>query len=94
MDKIGELLYEQVYLFFLRDGSNDIVMDYIKTGLNLLFNSDSLLITNGDESYTITVVIKRQKKYWNIYSNSKDCNYFLLCDNGNLDDVFEYINQL
>jgi len=93
MDKIGEFLYEQVYLFFLRDDSNDIVMNYINLGLNLLFNSDSLLITNGDNSYSITIVIKSEKKYWNIHSNN-NCSYYILCDNGNLDDVFEYINQL
>ena len=62
MNKIGNLLYEQVYLFFLRKDSNEIVMNYIDMGFNLIFNSDSLLITNGDESYVITVVIKRQKK--------------------------------
>lgn len=94
MDKIGELLYKQVYLFFLKDNSNNIVMSYINLGLNLLFNSNSLLITKADDSYSVTVVIKRQKKYWNIYSNSNDCNYLLLCDNGNLDEVFEFINQL
>ena len=65
MDKIGEFLYEQVYLFFLRDDSNDIVMNYINLGLNLLFNSDSLLITNGDNSYSITIVIKSEKKRTN-----------------------------
>ena len=94
MDKIGELLYEQVYLFFLGDDSNDIVMNYINSGFNLLFNSDSLLITKGDESYNITVVTKRQKKYWSIYSNSNNCYYYLLCEDGNLNDVFDYINQL
>lgn len=94
MDKNGELLYEQVYLFFLRNGSNDVVMGYINSGLNLLFNHDSLLITDGDDSYIITVVIKRQKKYWNVYSNKNDCNYNILCEDGNLDEVFEYINHL
>ena len=94
MDKFEDLLYEQVYLFFLRYGSDDIVMNYIDLGLNLLFNSDSLLITKGDDSYIITVVIRRQKKYWSIYSNSSDCNYYVLCDDGNLDEVFEYINHL
>ena len=94
MDKFEDLLYEQVYLFFLRYGSDDIVMNYIDLGLNLLFNSDSLLITKDDDSYIITVVIRRQKKYWSIYSNSNDCNYYVLCDDGNLGEVFEYINQL
>ncbi len=94
MDKTEDLLYEQVYLFFLRDSSNDIVMNYIDSGFNLLFNSDSLLITKGDESYSITVVIKRQKKYWSIYSNSNNCYYYVLCVDGNLDQVFDYINQL
>ena len=94
MDKIGELLYEQVYLFFLGDDSNDIVMNYINSGVNLLFNHDSLLITKGDDSYIITVVIRRKKKHWSIYSNSNGCNYYVLCDDGNLGEVFEYINQL
>lgn len=94
MNKIGNLLYEQVYLFFLRKDSNEIVMNYIDMGFNLIFNSDSLLITKIDDSYSITVVIIEEKKYWNIYSNNNDCSYNVLCSNGNLDNVFEYINQL
>lgn len=94
MNKIGKLLYEQVYLFFLRKDSNDIVISYIDIGLNLIFNSDSLLITKGNNSYIIKVVIRDEKKYWNICSNKNDFNYYLLCIEGNLDEVFEYINQL
>ncbi|MBQ9012614.1 MAG: hypothetical protein IJ094_03480 [Bacilli bacterium] len=94
MDKIGELLYEQVYFFFLKIDSNDIVMSYINKGLNLIFNCDALFITKDCDLYIITVIKKRQKKYWKIYSNIKERNYYVLCDDGNLDEVFEYISQL
>ena len=95
MDKKGDnLLYEQVYLFFLKKGSNDLIMDYIDLGLNLVFNYNSLLIITSDDSYTITVVINDKKKYWNIYSNMNEQNYYVLCRDGNLNDVFKYIYHL
>ena len=46
--------------------------------MNLIFNSDSLLIASINDSYVITVINKNKKKYWNIYSNKTSNNYNLL----------------
>ena len=93
MEKNSNDLYEQVYLFFLKKSANDIVFQYINKGMNLIFNSDSLLVTSINDSYVITVINKNKKKYWNLYSNKNSNNYNLLCRNGNLEDVFEFINK-
>lgn len=61
MDNNAEKLYEQVYLFFLKKNSNDIVFSYIKKGMNLIFNSNSLVITYKKSSYTVTVITKSKK---------------------------------
>ncbi len=94
MEKDEDNLYKQVYLFFLKKEANDIVFSYIRRRMNLIFNSDSLLITKSNDSYTITLINKNKKKYWNIYSNKKDINYNILCRKGNLEDVFEFLYKI
>ena len=94
MVKESNNLYEQVYLFFLKKDANDIVFQYIRRGMNLIFNSDSLLIASINDSYVITVINKNKKKYWNIYSNKTSNNYNLLCKKGNLEDVFQFIYKI
>ena len=61
MEKNSNDLYEQVYLFFLKKSANDIVFQYINKGMNLIFNSDSLLVTSINDSYVITVINKNKK---------------------------------
>ena len=62
MEKDEDNLYKQVYLFFLKKEANDIVFSYIRRRMNLIFNSDSLLITKSNDSYTITLINKNKKK--------------------------------
>ena len=64
MEKNSNDLYEQVYLFFLKKSANDIVFQYINKGMNLIFNSDSLLVTSINDSYVITVINKNKKNIW------------------------------
>ena len=94
MEKNSNDLYEQVYLFFLKKDANDIVFHYIRRGMNLIFNSDSLLITSINDSYVITVINKNKKKYWNLYSNKTSNSYNLLNKKVNLEDVFQFIYKI
>ena len=87
----GEKMYSESDI---KKEANDIVFSYIRRRMNLIFNSDSLLITKSNDSYTITLINKKKKKYWNIYSNKKDINYNILCRKGNLEDVFEFLYKI
>lgn len=91
MENDAKKLYEQVYLFFSKEGSKQLVMTYIKKGIELLFNYDTLVIITKYDKYTISVIDDNIKKYWNIYSSKKDTYKKITCYNGNLDDVFKYI---
>ena len=57
--------------------------------MNLIFNSDSLIITTKHDSYKITIIQIRKKKYWNI--NSKLYRNKILCKDGNMNDLLEFI---
>lgn len=88
MDNSNEL-YDQIYLFFKKENSTKLIYHYMRFGMNLIFNSDSLIITTKNNSYKITIIQIRKKKYWNI--NSKLYSNKILCKDGNMNDLLEFI---
>ena len=88
MDNSNEL-YDQIYLFFKKENSTKLIYYYMRFGMNLIFNSDSLIITTKNNSYKITIIQIRKKKYWNI--NSKLYRNKILCKDGNMNDLLEFI---
>ena len=61
----------------------------MRSGMSLIFNSDSLIIITRRNLYKITIKQMFEKKYWSI--NSKHYSNKILCKDGNVDDLFEYI---
>ena len=96
MDKViydRDKLYDEVYLFFSKNNSNNIVSSYLKKGLELLFSRDYLTIKTNSNEYLIKVIQIKRINYFYVYSNIGK-EFKIKCNNGNLEDVFEKIMLL
>ena len=93
MENNIDSLYEQLFLFFSRSNSKEIVISFIKMGMELFFNNDSIIIESNNKLYKIVVVDNNKKKYWYIYFNNDAFLKRIRCKNGNLDDVFKFLNN-
>lgn len=64
----------------------------MRRGMNLIFNSDSLIITTKHNSYRVTIVKINRNNYWNIKSNNH--NNRIICKDGNIDELLKYIYNM